>query len=304
MEKTIGYIGLGKMGYNMCLRLQEKGWNVVAYNRSYAKTQQLAAESGVTATETIAQLIAQLPEQKLIWIMVPWSVVDDVLAQLMPHLAAGDVVIDGGNSPYAESIRRGKELAEHEIAFLDVGVSGGPDGARNGACVMVGGEQDVFDAHDGLFADISTTQGYGYMGQHGAGHFVKMVHNGIEYGMMQAIAEGFSLMNASDMELNVQEIARVYQRESVITSRLVGWLEQAYAQHGNDLTGVPAVAQGTGEGEWTVSAAQKLGIPATVIEHALKARQLSEDHPNYQAQVIMALRNQFGGHSLKPGVKT
>ena len=190
---TIGYIGLGKMGFNMVERLLEKGYEVVASNRSIEKVREIEKQGAIGA-ESSADVVSKLNGSRLIWIMVPWKAIDGVLEEILPHLEEGDTIIDGGNSPYKESIRRGRELSKKGIHFLDVGTSGGPGGARNGACMMIGGSKEKYDEYKQLFVDLCVPEGEGYMGEHGAGHFVKMVHNGIEYGMMQAIGEGFEVM--------------------------------------------------------------------------------------------------------------
>lgn len=298
MKKEIGYIGLGKMGFNMVQRLLDKGWDVHVYNRSYERSQEVEKLGGF-AYKNIADLVAALPSPRFMWIMVPYTVVDTIMTDLLPLLNEGDYIIDGGNSPYKESIRRAQQANKIGVHYLDIGVSGGPDGARNGACLMVGGEKSSFDSCETLFQDISAQDAYGYMGNSGAGHFVKMVHNGIEYGMMQAIAEGFSIMKSSSFKLDLGEIARVYNHASVIESRLIGWMHKAYSEYGDDLEGITNMAIGTGEGKWTIEAAHDLGIPDHVIHDAYLAREMSQQNPNYQAQIIMALRNQFGGHDIK-----
>jgi len=185
----LGYIGLGKMGYNMVELLLDRKHDVVVYNRSEEPVRKIA-QRGARPAGSLKELVSALVPPRLVWIMVPYQAVDPVLKELMPLLAKGDTVIDGGNSPYKESIRRSKELEARGIDFLDAGVSGGPAGARSGACIMAGGRKEVFQKFEALFRDLSVPDGYGYMGRSGAGHFVKMVHNGIEYGMMQALAEG------------------------------------------------------------------------------------------------------------------
>jgi 6-phosphogluconate dehydrogenase len=295
----IGYIGLGKMGLNMVERLLEKGHEVVANNRSEEAIKR-AESAGAEGAYSVAEVAEKsgTPGERTIWLMVPWQAVDDVLAQLVPLLVAGDTVIDGGNSPYKESVRRHIELAEKDIAFLDAGVSGGPDGARNGACIMVGGDDGVYKKYESLFADLSVANGFAYMGRAGAGHFVKMVHNGIEYGMMQAIGEGFDIMKKSDFDLDLEKVADVYQNGSVIESRLVGWLKSAYEKHGADLDGISGEVSHSGEGQWTVEAAAELGVPARVIEDSLNFRKQSQGNPSYTGQVVSALRNEFGGHDV------
>jgi 6-phosphogluconate dehydrogenase len=231
--------------------------------------------------------------------MVPHQAVDAVLDEIVPFLAQGDTIIDGGNSPYKESIRRSRELQARGIDFLDAGVSGGPAGARTGACIMVGGRREVYQRFEKLFQDLSADRGYGYMGTSGAGHFVKMVHNGIEYGMMQALAEGFSIMKRSAFDLDLTRIADLYNHKSVIESRLVGWLKNAYEQYGRDLDGISGSAAQSGEGRWTVDAANELGVPTPVIKGALDFRLESQNRPSYAGKVISVLRNQFGGHEAK-----
>jgi 6-phosphogluconate dehydrogenase (decarboxylating) len=294
----LGYIGLGKMGFNMAELLMEKGHRVVAYNRSPDPVKRLA-ERGAEPADSIRLLVAALETPRVVWIMVPHQVVDDMLKELVPLLAKGDTVIDGGNSPYKESIRRARELEEKGIDFLDAGVSGGPRGARNGACIMVGGKEDVFRRLEQLFRDASVAQGYAYFGSAGAGHFVKMVHNGIEYGMMQALAEGFAVMKASPFNLDLAKVADLYNHRSVIESRLVGWLKDAYEQYSTELSGISGSAAQSGEGLWTVEAAKEFGVPAPIIEGSLEFRLQSQKNPSYTGKIVSALRNQFGGHEAK-----
>ncbi|MEX1026990.1 MAG: decarboxylating 6-phosphogluconate dehydrogenase [Candidatus Paceibacterota bacterium] len=295
---TLGYVGLGKMGLNMVTRMHEQGYEVVAYNRSEGPRAEAAA-LGIKVCESTAELAASLEAPRTIWIMVPHQAVDDVLEDLCGNLSEGDTVIDGGNSRYVDTLERAKRWEERGIHFVDVGVSGGPGGARTGACLMVGGERDQYDRLEPLLKTLSVADGYGYMGKSGAGHFVKMVHNGIEYGMMQAIAEGFEIMNESEFGLDLAEIARVYGKGSVIESRLIDWTFDAYSDWGNELDGVSGSAKASGEGDWTVEAAKKLGVAHTVIADALAARYKSQEEPNYQGKVIQALRNKFGGHSAR-----
>src|SRR3989344_9665762 len=249
--KTIGYIGLGKMGMNMVHRLNEMGWRVIAYNRSPEPRHEVA-NSGIATAETINDLIKRIEHPRLIWVMVSHEAVDAIVDLLLPLLEKGDTVIDGGNSYYKDSIRRAKKTTEKGIQYLDAGVSGGPDGARHGACCMVGGDEAVFKKFENLFKDVSVQDGYGYMGKAGAGHFVKMVHNGIEYGMMQAIGEGFEVMKHAPFQLDLAQVAQLYNQGSVIESRLVGWLAKAYQEHGQDLASISGSVKHSGEGQWTV----------------------------------------------------
>jgi len=311
----LGYIGLGKMGFAMVERLLEKDYKIVATNRSNESVDKIAQKGAIPAYE-ISDLVKKLniettdenyqsSESKTIWLMVPWKAVDSILFDLSPLLKEGDTIIDGGNSPYIETVRRSKELSEKGINFIDVGVSGGPNGARNGACLMCGGRRSDFDKYESLFKDLSLEDGYGYMGLHGAGHFVKMVHNGIEYGMMQAIGEGFEVMKKSNedsekggFDLDLKEISRVYNKGSVIESSLVGWLRNAYQKNGEDLENISGEVSHSGEGQWTVDTANHLNVPVKIIEQSLQFRKDSKGNPSYTGKVVSALRNEFGGHDV------
>jgi 6-phosphogluconate dehydrogenase len=293
----LGYIGLGKMGFNMVERLLERGREVVAFDRNPDAIKAVKSK-GAQSADTLAALVSALPSPRLVWIMVPHQAVGAALKELAPLLAKGDVVIDGGNSPYKESIRRAQELEAKGIDFLDAGVSGGPAGARSGACIMVGGRKEVFQKFEALFRDLSVPDGYGYLGRSGAGHFVKMVHNGIEYGMMEALAEGFAVLKASPFQLNLGNIAGLYNHKSVIESRLVEWLRQAYERHGDELHDVSGAAAQSGEGAWTIEAGNEFGIPVPIIKGALEFRIQSQDHPSYTGKIVSALRHQFGGHEV------
>lgn len=298
MNKTIGYIGLGKMGKGMAEHLVEKGWQVVAYNRSPEPTKELAQKGAIPAY-TLEEVVKQTASPRLLWLMVPHQAVDEVLAELVLLLKEGDTVIDGGNSFYKDSMRHALELKEKDIHFLDAGTSGGPGGAKAGACTMVGGEKDIFDRYEDLFRDISVKDGYAYMGAAGAGHFVKMVHNGIEYGMMQAIGEGFEVMKRSPFALDLTKVAELYNHQSVIESRLIGWAKSAFEEYGEDLESISGSVSHSGEGLWTVQTAKELGVPVPIIEGSLQFREDSHLNPSYTGQVVSALRNQFGGHEVK-----
>ncbi|MCR4283982.1 MAG: decarboxylating 6-phosphogluconate dehydrogenase [Parcubacteria group bacterium] len=298
MKLKIAYIGLGKMGLNMVERLIKKGYEISAFDIN-EEARRKADEAGALTFDSIEKLVRREESPRLIWIMVPYKFVDDVLEKVKPILQKGDTVIDGGNSPYKESIRRAKKLKEMGINFLDVGVSGGPSGARNGASLMIGGEKKDYEKYEELFKDLSAPEGYGYMGDHGAGHFVKMVHNGIEYGMMQAIAEGFAIMKKSPLNLNLTKIAEVYNNGTVIESRLISWLGKAFKEEGEGLKEISGKISHSGEGLWTVEASKELEVPAPVIEDSLNFRINSQENPSYTGQIVSALRNQFGGHEVK-----
>ncbi len=296
----IGYIGLGKMGQNMVYNLLDHNHEVVAYNRSLEPVKEVeqAGAEGAYSYEELVNTLRNL-ERKIIWIMVPaGDPVDAVLEDITPLLNEGDIVIDGGNSRFTSSMERHTQLKEKGIHFIDVGVSGGPSGARHGACMMAGGEKEIYDVLAPLLADLCVENGYGYVGEGGAGHFVKMVHNGIEYGMMQAIAEGFDVIRQSDFSSDLEEVAKVYNNGSVIESRLIRWLKDGYKEFGPDLESVSGAAEESGEGRWTVEWAKDKGMSVDVIEDALDARLRSQEQPNYQGKIITLLRHQFGGHSL------
>ncbi len=299
--KQIGYIGLGRMGKNMVFRLLGKGWKVVAFNRSAAPVEEVVAKGAVGA-KTIKELVNELPAPRTIFIMVSHQAVEDILKELVPLLDKGDLVIDGGNSPYEDSIRREKELNSIGIEFLDIGVSGGPAGSLNGACMMVGGKKELFDKLDntGFFNDTCVPEGFGYMGPSGAGHFVKMVHNGIEYGMMQAIAEGFDLIRHSkEYNFDLEKVTDVYSHGSVVTSSLVSWMHDGYKKYGKDLNEISGKASASGEGKWTVEAGERVGIQMPVIQASLDTRAASQKKPSYQGKVVSTMRGEFGQHPVK-----
>lgn len=303
MKQEIGIVGLGKMGAGLARNLLEKDWRVVGYNRTASVTEELVKD-GLDGAESLQELIKKLAPPRVVWLMLPaGDVVDTHLFDeggLTSLLDENDVVIDGGNSFYKDAAQRDEKLKNHKIRFLDVGTSGGPSGARNGACLMIGGDQASFTELEPLFQALAQNgKAYQFFPGAGAGHFVKMVHNGIEYGMMQAIAEGFAIMKAAPFQLNLKDVTYIYNHGSVIESRLTQWLAQAFDAHGEDLDGVSGSVKHTGEGEWTVQAAKELNIPTPVIADSFQFRVDSTDHPSYTGQVLSALREQFGGHSIK-----
>jgi len=305
----VGICGLGKRGPGLGRNFLDHRWLVSGWNRHHDVAEAMAAE-GLDACGSLQELVAALVPPRAVWVMVPEGAPVDALlfgdgsegsVGLADLLAPGDVVIDGGNSQYADAPARAQRLSENGIRFLDCGTSGGPDGARSGACLMIGGDLEVFESLEPMFADVSVPGGYRFFPGHGAGHFVKMVHNGIEYGMMQAIAEGFAVMHASAFDLDLADVTEIYQHGSVVESRLVGWLGEGYAELGNDLEGASGVVGHSGEGEWTIRAAAGLGVPVPIIEGSLRVRVETETAPNYTGQALTAMRNAFGGHGLGPG---
>jgi 6-phosphogluconate dehydrogenase len=300
--KELVLVGLGKMGAGLAEQLLRAGWRIIGSDPAGAP--QHLQDLGITSARDLTDAVHQLQSsRRVIWLMVPaGELVDQLLFGangLAELLQPGDIVIDGGNSRYTDSQVRAEKLAARGIEFVDVGVSGGPAGARTGACLMIGGSVASFQYLRSLFETISLPGGAAHFAGAGAGHFVKMVHNGIEYGMMQAIAEGFAIMKESDYDLDLQEVARLYNRGSVIRSALVGWLENAYREHGMDLADISGKINFTGEGEWTIQAADVLGIPVPVIAESFEFRKASHDNPSYTGQIVSALRGQFGGHDVR-----
>lgn len=295
----IGYIGLGKMGKNMFFRLLEAKTQVVVWNRSQDNVIEVVKKGAIPASD-FKDLVSQLPKTKIIWLMLPaGEVVDEMLEKLVPQLLPGDIVIDGGNSYYQDSIRRYKTLKEKGINFIDIGVSGGPSGARNGACLMVGGEAKVNKKIEGLVKKIACPGAYAFFNHPGAGHFVKMIHNGIEYGMMEAIAEGAAILQKSEFGLDLGKVFEIYNQGSVIESRLVGWAQEALTENPR-LSGISSVINHTGEGEWSVKTARQLEIKVPVLADSLKVRFNSGKEPeNFRNKVVTALRGKFGGHEVK-----
>ncbi len=296
--KEIGIVGLGKMGANLARRLMEKKWRVVGFNRTAADTKEME-KKGLTGAYSLKEVVEKLTSPRIIWVIVPaGKPTEDILDELAKYLEKGDILIDGGNSFYEDTIRRASKIERKGVHFLDVGTSGGPGGARTGPCLMIGGRKEVFRKIEPFFRELALPGSYGYFGKAGAGHFVKMVHNGIEYGMMQALAEGFAVMKKSPFKLDLKKVADVYNHRSVIESRLVGWLKDALEIFGEELNEVSGMVSHTGEGAWTVKTAKKLGVPVPIIKGAFDFRIKSVKNPSYTGKILSALRNQFGGHSI------
>jgi glucose-6-phosphate 1-dehydrogenase len=295
LKKEIGLVGLGKMGSKLMENLHRNEWYVKAYNRS---------PKPLRNVETLKELAKKLSPPRIIWLMVPaGKVVDEVIFGkdgLVHHVTKGDTIIDGGNSWYQDSIDRAKKLKKLGIHFVDVGVSGGPAAAAHGACLMIGcSDKKIFEYLEPLFHDLSDDDSYQYFPGVGAGHFVKMVHNGIEYGMMQAIAEGMNILKKSKFKLDLSDAAKIYNDGSIIESHLVKWLHDAFQMRGENLKGVSGKVTQTGEGAWTVKTARALNAKAKIIEEAVKFRNQSQKDPSYTGKIVMAIREQFGGHSVE-----
>ncbi len=295
----LGFIGLGRMGANMVRRLLRHGHQVVVWNRTYAKAEAMAREGALPA-RTLQELVQQLPRPRVAWIMVPQGKpVDEVLHALVPHLEPGDIVIDGGNSHYTDSQERAQRLAEQGIQFLDVGVSGGVWGLQYGYGLMIGGPEEAFRHVEPVFQALAPAEGYAHLGPNGAGHFVKMVHNGIEYGMLQALGEGFAVMKAKqEFSLDLKTIAHIWQHGTVIRCWLLELLERALEQEPG-LEDIVGYVEDSGEGRWTLLEALQLDTPVPVIAESLFARFYSRQRDSFAARVVAALRNQFGGHPVR-----
>ncbi len=297
-QDTIGLIGLGKMGYNLALNLERNGFRVIANDISQEAVEKIKQE-GITAFTNLGDAIVSMKGKKVIWLMVPaGNIVDDMISQLLEFLQAGDIVIDGGNSHYRDSVRRYESLQSKGIEFLDCGSSGGTSGALNGLCAMVGGKKEVFDYCEPLFRAISVEQGYLYCGEAGAGHFTKMVHNGIEYGMMQSIAEGFELMEKSEYQFDYASVARMFNHGSVIRSWLMELTQHAFEKD-EKLEGIRGVMHSSGEGKWMLETALDKQLATPVIALSVLMRYRSQQEDTFSGKVVAALRNEFGGHAVE-----
>ncbi len=297
----LGMVGLGKMGANMTLRLLAGGHSVVVSDLNTAAVERLGA-SGAVTTNALAEVKTKLSAPRVVWVMVPsGDPTEQTLRMLGDLLEAGDIIIDGGNSNYKDSKRRAGLLAAKRIHLVDVGTSGGIWGLENGYSLMIGGEKDIVDTLHPIFETLAPApdKGWGYVGPNGAGHFVKMIHNGIEYGLMQAYAEGFAIMNAKrDLELDVATIANIWQHGSVVRSWLLDLTADALAQDAT-LADVAAYVPDSGEGRWTVVEAIDLNVSAPIITLSLDRRIRSRDAAPYADRLIAVMRNQFGGHLVK-----
>ena len=298
----LGMIGLGRMGGNMARRLLKGGHRVIGFNRSSGVTQQLAAEAGLEPAITIAELIGTLSIPRAVWVMVPAGApTDEMINNVASLLSPGDILIDGGNTLYKDDIRRAAALKPKGIRYVDVGTSGGVWGITEGYSLMIGGEADAVEHLRPIFETLapSADKGWGRVGPVGAGHFVKMVHNGIEYGMMQALAEGFEIMHAKkDFDLDLEQIAENWRYGSVVRSWLLDLTARALEED-QDLSGIAGWVADSGEGRWTVAEAIDLDMPAPVITLSLQQRFISRQGESYAAKLLAAMRNQFGGHAMK-----
>ena len=285
----LGMVGLGRMGGNMAKRLENDGHVVQSY-----------ARSGGGTAGSLEELVGQLEARRAVWLMIPaGDPTEQAVQELLGLLDEGDVIVDGGNSNFRDSQRRAGLAAEKRIGYIDAGVSGGIWGLANGYCLMVGGEDGAVGFLEPAFKTLAPDDGYAHVGPSGAGHFVKMVHNGIEYGLMQAYAEGFDVMNSSEFDLDLHEIAGIWRYGSVVRSWLLELLYAALEAEGNDLQHIAGYVEDSGEGRWTVFEAINESVPAPVISAALFARFASREEESFAAKINAALRNQFGGHAVK-----
>lgn len=294
----LGLIGLGKMGYNLALNFKNHGHQVLAFDVNKAAMEKIGAD-GVSTSSSIGELVNSLTGRRVIWLMVPaGNVVDVILGNLKNHLKPDDILIDGGNSHYKDTISRGRDLEKLGVHLLDCGTSGGVNGALHGVCTMIGGKKEVFDYCDSLFNSISVPNGYLYCGKSGSGHFVKMVHNGIEYGMMQSIAEGFELLHRYDDDMDLAAVSKVWNHGSVVRSWLME-LTQSALEKDKNLESIKGVMHSSGEGKWTVETALEMGVPTPVITMSLLMRYRSQVEDTFSGKIVAALRNEFGGHAVE-----
>ncbi len=291
----LGIIGLGKMGGNLALQANEKKIAVIGKARS--KKPELEKQ-GIKVVDDYESFVDFLKHPRIVYLSLPAGpTVDSVLNELVPFLEEGDVLMDGGNSFYLDSIEREKKISEKGIYFLDCGTSGGTEGALHGVCAMIGGDRAAFGHCEPLFKDISVKDGYLYCGPSGSGHFVKMIHNGIEYGMMQSIAEGFEVLHKSEFGLDLRSVAKVWNHGSVVRSWLMELTENALSKDPN-LDAIKGVMHSSGEGKWTVETALELQAATPVIAMSLMMRYRSLDEDTFSGKVVAALRNEFGGHAV------
>jgi 6-phosphogluconate dehydrogenase len=295
---NVGMVGLGRMGGNMTVRLIRAGHEVVAFDPN-AEARDSAATAGAKPAASLEELVAALDSPRTVWLMVPAGrITDSTIEALAALLDAGDTIVDGGNSYYKDSIRTAESLERRGILFLDCGTSGGVWGLANGYCLMVGGKREAFDRAEPIFQALAPENGYAYVGRSGAGHFVKMVHNGIEYGLLAVYGEGFEILKGSDFELDLPTIAGIWRYGSVVRSWLLDLLVEAYRTD-SELSHVRGWVEDSGEGRWTVQAAIDENVPAPITALALFDRFASRQDESYAAKVIAALRREFGGHAIR-----
>ncbi|MBF7155950.1 MULTISPECIES: phosphogluconate dehydrogenase (NAD(+)-dependent, decarboxylating) [Bacillus] len=293
----VGLIGLGKMGLNLGKNLMDHKHEVAAFDLNTSAVEEMK-DYGATGVSSLRELVQSLQSPRTLWVMVPHAVVDSVIDEVTPLLSKGDILIEAGNSHYKESIRRYEQLKKDGIHFMDAGTSGGMEGARNGACYMIGGDQEAWDIVEPIFRDTAVENGYLYAGKAGSGHFLKMIHNGIEYGMMAAIGEGFEVLEKSEFDYDYEKVSRVWNNGSVIRSWLMELTENAFSKDAK-LDEIKGVMNSSGEGKWTVETALDLQTATPVIAMSLLMRYRSLDNDTFTGKVVAALRNEFGGHAVE-----
>jgi 6-phosphogluconate dehydrogenase len=293
----LGMIGLGKMGLPMVHNGRDHGLEIVVFSEKTSKINDLAAE-GIKGFSRLEAFVGALLPPRVAWLMIPAGApVDTMISRLLPLLDSGDILIDGGNSWYQDSQRRHAQMRQAGVHFLDVGTSGGTEGARNGACLMIGGDREVYNRVEPVFKALSGRSGCAYLGESGSGHFVKMIHNGIEYGMMQAIGEGLEIMRHSPLRLELDKVTAVWQRGSIVSGLLMDMTAAALARE-PDLQSIEGVVAASGEANWTVNEAVRLGVATPTIAAALFARFKSQDQEKFAERSLAAMRREFGGHAV------
>lgn len=293
----VGIIGLGKMGLNLSFNLKDKGYDVKGLDISSDSCKQ-AEEYGIETFDDVEKMVFSFSGRKIIWLMLPsGEITENMLNKLKNILNADDVVIEGGNSNFNDSVRRAKDFEKNGINYFDCGTSGGVSGARNGVCLMIGGDKGKFKEIECIFKDISVKNGYLYTGESGSGHFTKMVHNGIEYAMMQGIAEGFQIMEESDYNFDLEKVARVWNNGSVVRSWLMEIMEDKFKEQPH-LENYRGIVDASGEAKWTIETALDMNIAVPTIAMSLFMRNMSKEEDSFSAKVVSAMRNGFGGHDI------
>ncbi len=294
----LGLIGLGRMGKNLALNAIDKGHELVVFNRTVEKALEMEKD-GAVPTRTVEELVEKLEKPRVVWLMIPQGKpVEDMIQKLENLLDEGDIIIDGGNSYFKDSIRRAEKLKEKNLKFLDIGTSGGIEGARNGACMMAGGDKEAFELVEQFVKSVCVENGYDYFGKPGSGHFVKMIHNGIEYGMMQAIGEGYEILEASPFDIDYKKVSKVWNNGSVIRSWLVELIGNAFSKE-EKLETIPNNIGQNGEGLWSIHTAMEYKVPTPTMTAAVNTRFRSNQEKPFSEKIVQALRKEFGGHDTK-----
>lgn len=294
----LGLIGLGKMGYPMVKRMLKNGKEIVVYNRSPEKVDSLAKD-GAVPSHSYEEFVGKLDSPRIIWLMVPHQTVDEVIGQILPLLSEGDILIDGGNSNFKESVRRADEAKEKGVRFMDIGVSGGTLAAERGYCMMIGGEEDAYKVVEPFIEAMCKKEGFGLVGPNGSGHYVKMVHNAIEYGMMEAIGEGYDLIvNSRYKDVDLLKLSNIWQNGSIIESFLLEMVTNGLKKHG-DMSEIDGVIADSGEGRWAVQEAIDNKVSFTANTYALMERFRSRQCSTFSDKLLSVMRDEFGGHGFK-----